>query len=167
MRSTSASDVEPPFLSYLGNSVTINSISISAISNVRADVYNSTVPFTVDYTYPTVEQVKTSVPARVPRYEAFTLTFGSLVNATEYAISLYSEDLKQVPTEQTIASTTFFITTDSVRCLASGEWPLTTGGSYATRPCERGYSGARLRWCDWEGDWGEETANCSRGGGGV
>ena len=51
-----------------------------------------------------------------------------LQNATEYAISLYSRDVKGVPTAQNISSTTFFIKTDIVRCEPDGEWPRTAGG---------------------------------------
>ena len=154
------SRLEPPFLSYLGNTVTYNSISISAMSNVRADVYNFTAVHSPDYAYPSVSQVKLSVPDRVARYEPFVLTFDSLQNATEYAVSLYAEDLKQVPSEQSIASTTFFITTDTLRCVAEGDWPATAAGSFAEQPCARGYSGAIRRWCDWEGVWGAPSDEC-------
>ena len=154
------SSSEPPFLSYLGNTVTYHSISISALSNVRADVYNYTAVLTPDYAYPSVSQVKLSVPDRVPRLEPFVLTFDALQNATEYAVSLYAEDLKQVASEQPIASTTFFITTDSIRCFADGDWSATAAGSFAELPCERGFSGAIRRWCDWEGVWGEPSNEC-------
>lgn len=140
--------------------MTYHSISISALSNVRADVYNYTAVLTPDYAYPSVSQVKLSVPDRVPRLEPFVLTFDALQNATEYAVSLYAEDLKQVASEQPIASTTFFITTDSIRCFADGEWSATAAGSFAELPCERGFSGAIRRWCDWEGVWGEPSNEC-------
>ena len=87
-------------------------------------------------------------------------SFESLQNATQYAVSLYAEDLKQLPSEQSIASTTFFITTDTVRCAADGDWPTSPGGAFAELPCPRGYSGALRRWCDLEGVWGAESDEC-------
>lgn len=130
------------------------------MSNVRADVYNFTAVYSSDYAYPSTSQVKLSIPARVPRLEPFVLTFESLQNATQYAVSLYAEDLKQLPSEQSIASTTFFITTDTVRCAADGDWPTSPGGAFAELPCPRGYSGALRRWCDLEGVWGAESDEC-------
>lgn len=146
--------------------MTYNSISISAMSNVRADVYNLTAVRSADYDYPSVAEVKLSVPDRVPRYEPFVLTFSSLRNATEYAVSLYAEDLKQLPSEQPIAATTFFITTDAVRCPAETPWPAATAGSFAELACPRGYGGALRRFCDWEGVWGAPSDECGgpRGG---
>ena len=154
--------VEPPYLSYLGNRITYNTIEIDALSNIRAYVWNHTVIHDVNYTYPTVTIMKSKLPRQVPRQQQFTLSWSSLQNATEYAISLYSEDLKNNATEQSIPSTTFFITTDIVRCPAIDNWNETAAGSYGELPCNTGYSGLVKRYCNYDGEWSSIINECTR-----
>lgn len=60
-----------PYISYLDNAVTYNSITLSAISNVRADVFNYTVVHTPDYAYPTLQVIQTGTPVRVRMWARF------------------------------------------------------------------------------------------------
>lgn len=46
--------------------MTYNSITLSAISNVRADVFNYTVLRTPEYSYPSIEMIQAGAPTRVP-----------------------------------------------------------------------------------------------------
>ena len=145
--------------------MTYNSITLHGMYNVRASVYNYTVMRTADYAYPTTAQVKQSVPMGVLRHETFAMEWASLQNATEYAVSVYAEDRKGVPGDQPIESTTFFITTDAVRCPAAEGWDVTLNNRWGEKACERGWSGAIKRWCDGDGAWGEVVNEC--GGSGV
>ena len=147
--------------------MTYNSITLQGMYNLRASVYNYTVMRTADYEYPTTEQVKAGDPKSVLRRTAFAMEWSSLRNATEYAVSVYAEDHKGVASDQTIASTTFFITTDAIRCPAADGWNSTVGGTWARQDCELGYGGSVRRWCDDQGVWGETVRMCGRRGGVV
>lgn len=100
----------------------------------------------------------------MPRQVSFALQWSNLQNATEYAISLYSEDHKGVPTLQNVTSTTFFVTTDIVRCQGNATWPTTAAGQDAEASCELGFSGRLVRTCGYDGLWGEVRDECGTGG---
>ena len=62
--------------------------------NVRAAVYNYTVVRTADYEFPSAAQLKEGEPKSVLRHTAFAMEWSSLRNATEYAVSIYAEDVE-------------------------------------------------------------------------
>lgn len=145
--------------------MTHDSITLQGMYNVRAAVYNYTVVRTADYEFPSAAQLKEGEPKSVLRHTAFAMEWSSLRNATEYAVSIYAEDHKGVASDQAVASTTFFITTDAIRCAAADGWDSAMGGTWARQACELGFRGEVRRWCDGEGVWGETVSDC--GGRGV
>lgn len=96
----------------------------------------------------------------MPRRETFVLQWNNLQNATEYAISLYSQDTKGVATEQNVTSTTFFIETDIVRCEGEDGWPTTAAGENALMSCELGFSGNYVRTCGYDAHWSAIRNEC-------
>lgn len=140
--------------------MTHDSITLQGMYNVRAAVYNYTVVRTADYEFPSAAQLKEGEPKRVLRHTAFAMEWSSLRNATEYAVSIYAEDHKGVASDQAVAATTFFITTDAIRCAAADGWDGAMGGTWARQACELGFRGEVRRWCDGEGVWGETVSDC-------
>lgn len=149
--------------------------------NVRAAVYNYTVVRTADYEFPSAAQLKEGEPKSVLRHTAFAMEWSSLRNATEYAVSIYAEDHKGVASDQSVASTTFFITTDAIRCAAADGWDSAhgrhlgapglraglprRGAALVRRRGRVGRDGQRLRWV-WSGRV-RRRAQLLRGGGRV